>query len=67
MKFAQFDRNAVNSAKVIADWAIKNMWDADRSFFWFQRTKRRINKIPYFRWPNVWMFYALAMLAQQRA
>jgi hypothetical protein len=67
MKFAQFDRNAVNTARVIADWAIKNMWDADRSFFWFQRTKRRINKIPYFRWPNVWMFYALAMLAQQRA
>jgi hypothetical protein len=52
---------------MIADWAMENMWDDRGGYFYFQKHKRYTNKIPYLRWPNAWMYLALATLAQQRA
>jgi len=41
------------------------MWDEQRGYFYFQKTKWYTNKIPYLRWPNAWMYYALVLLAQR--
>ena len=63
----QYDRMSRRYAEVIADWALENMWDARRGYFYFQKHDLYTNKIPYLRWPNAWMYLALVMLAQQRA
>jgi len=63
--FRDHDQNALSIAKTLADWAIENMWDEQRGYFYFQKTKWYTNKIPYLRWPNAWMYYALVLLAQR--
>jgi len=60
LKFDDYDHYAIKTAKKIATWAIDNMWDDKKGYFYFQKTKYFFNKIPYLRWPNAWMFYALA-------
>ncbi|UCG30902.1 MAG: delta-aminolevulinic acid dehydratase [candidate division WOR-3 bacterium] len=62
LHFREYDNEAVDFAQKIAEWAINNMWDAKKNYFYFQRTKHYTNKIPYLRWPNVWMYYALTTL-----
>ena len=63
LKFKKYDIEAVDMAKKIAHWAIGNMWDDEEGYFYFQKTKYFTNKTPYLRWPNAWMFCALAQLA----
>jgi uncharacterized protein YyaL (SSP411 family) len=63
----QYDRMSERYAKILADWAIENMWDDRHGYFYFQKHKLYTNKIPYLRWPNAWMYFALAMLAQHGA
>ena len=60
LKFSEYDNGAINMAKKIATWAIENMWDNKGQYFYFQKTKHFTNKVRYLRWPNAWMFYALA-------
>lgn len=43
----------------IAKWAINNMQD-NKGYFYYQKTRWYTNKIPYMRWSQAWMFYALA-------
>lgn len=62
LTFKDYDYEAINRAKTIAKWAIDNMWDEKKGYFYYQKTRWYINKIQYLRWPNIWMFYALAML-----
>ncbi len=62
LKFRKYDNKAVTAAERIARWAIENMWDTQRGYFYFQKTKYFLNKVPYLRWPNVWMYYALSLL-----
>lgn len=50
------DRDA---ARQVAEWTLKNMWD-ERGFFWYQRGRLLTNRIPYMRWSQAWMYYALA-------
>lgn len=53
-------------AEKIACWAIENMQDK-QGYFYYQQTKWFTNKIPYIRWSQAWMFYALAtLLAKKR-
>lgn len=66
LKFREFDNKAVTMAKRIANWAIDNIWDDEKGYFYFQKTERFTNKIPYLRWPNAWMYYALALLSAER-
>lgn len=61
----QYDRMSERYAQILADWAIENMWDVRHGYFYFQQHRLFTNKIPYLRWPNAWMYFALAMLAQQ--
>ncbi len=62
LKFKEYDSEAVTTAQKIAHWAIENMWDDNKGYFYFQKTKYFTNKTPYLRWPNVWMYYALTLL-----
>ena len=43
----------------ILKWSITNMQDK-KGYFYFQKINHRINKIPYMRWPNAWMFYGIS-------
>ena len=45
----------------VFNWTIENMQDKS-GYFYFQRKKRCTNKIPYMRWSQAWMFYALSKL-----
>jgi len=65
LKFKSHDHEAVEKAKTIAQWAINNMWDDKKGYFWYQKGKFLTNKVAYLRWPNIWMFYALSMLEYQ--
>lgn len=47
-------------AKKILEWAIDNMQNTNEGYFYFQKKGNRINKIPYMRWPNAWMFYGMS-------
>ena len=53
----------IRQALKIARWGIENMQD-ERGFFYFQKHKYFTNKIPYIRWSQAWMVYALSTLIQ---
>jgi hypothetical protein len=40
-------------------WAVHHMQDK-RGYFYFQKRKNHMIKIPYMRWPNAWMFYGMS-------
>jgi hypothetical protein len=43
----------------VVNWTLKNMQD-ESGYIYYQRTKRGVNKIPYMRWSNAWMFMAIS-------
>jgi hypothetical protein len=57
----KYDDRSLPMAERIADWAIENMQD-ETGYFYYQKTKLFTNKIPYIRWSQAWMFYALSYL-----
>jgi hypothetical protein len=52
---------ALNLADQIAGWAIKNLRDKSGFFYYQQRRFYKV-RIPYMRWSESWMMYALARL-----
>ena len=40
------------------EWTIENMQD-ESGFFYFQKNRKFTSKIPYMRWSQAWMFYAM--------
>ena len=44
--------------KKILQWMVNNLWSA-KGFFYFQKKKLYINRIPYIRWGQAWAFHAL--------
>ena len=48
-------------ADQIANWAIENMRSSDGHFY-YQRHRFHTTRIPYMRWSQAWMAYALARL-----
>lgn len=42
-------------------WSCAQMRDARTGFFYYQREKYFTNRIPYVRWTQAWMYYALAV------
>jgi hypothetical protein len=54
---------ALKLAEQIADWAIANLRD-DRGFFHYQRRRFHTVRIPYMRWSESWMAYALARVLE---
>lgn len=51
----------VARARKIAEWMCKHMQD-NRGYFYYQKHRNYVNKVPYIRWSNAWMFLALATL-----
>lgn len=62
LKLKDYDERSIPMAKKIAKWAIDNM-QYKKGYFYYQKTRWYTNKIPYMRWSQAWMFYALAQLA----
>lgn len=48
----------VELADTVLSWTIQNM-QSEKGYFYFQKTKLFTSKIPYMRWAQGWMFYAL--------
>jgi len=51
----------IKFAQNIAIWTIENMQDS-RGYFYYQKHRLYTNKIPYMRWSQAWMMYALNTL-----
>ncbi len=43
----------------VLNWTFENMYDS-KGYFYFQKKKYFISKIPYMRWAQAWMYYALS-------
>jgi hypothetical protein len=56
---------ALNLAEKIAGWASRNLRD-DRGFFYYQQRRFYKVRIPYMRWSQSWMMYALSRLLEVR-
>lgn len=46
------------------EWVHENMWDK-RGFYYYQKRKWWTSKIPYMRWAQAWMFYALSFYKKE--
>ena len=57
------DRDAIQLSKSVYRWAIKNM-QSKNGYFFYQKKRYYKNRIPYMRWSQAWMLYALSILAQ---
>ncbi len=57
-KLGRFQEHKALMDKVLS-WAIKNM-QSEKGFFYYQVNKYFSSKIPYMRWAQAWMFYALS-------
>jgi hypothetical protein len=55
--------NTLMRAEQIADWAIQNLRD-EAGFFYYQQRRFLKVRIPYMRWSEAWMMYALARLRE---
>lgn len=49
----------------VLKWTIENM-QSNKGHFYFQKRKYYTNKIPYMRWSQGWIFYALAHYIQNK-
>jgi hypothetical protein len=43
----------------VMKWTIEHMQSSE-GYFYFQKNKMYTTKIPYMRWSQAWMFYALS-------
>ena len=50
-------------AEQIANWAMNNLRSPE-GYFYYQRHRFHTNRIPYMRWSQAWMTYALARLLE---
>lgn len=56
----------LNLANKIAEWAVTNLRD-DRGFFKYQLRRFHKVRIPYMRWSEAWMIYALGRLLEGKS
>ncbi len=52
-------------AEQIANWATENMLSSD-GYFYYQRHRFHTKRIPYIRWSQAWMAYAISRLLESR-
>lgn len=58
-KLSKIDNSTKDLMHKALEWAINNM-QSEKGYFYFQKKGNSINKIPYMRWPNAWMFYGMS-------
>ncbi len=63
IELQHLDPAALEFANTIARWAIDNLMDR-RGFFYYQRRRLHMVRIPYMRWSQAWMAYALSRLLE---
>lgn len=51
-------KNEEKLVRKVLLWTIQNMQSREKGYFYYQKNKWSINKIPYMRWSQAWMFYA---------
>ena len=51
-------------AKRVLSWTVKNM-QSKNGYFFYQKDRFYTNKIPYIRWTQAWMFYAMSLLSDK--
>jgi hypothetical protein len=55
--------NRLDENRALADsvltWTIKNM-QSKHGYFFYQRKRLSLSRIPYIRWSQAWMFFALS-------
>ncbi|MCU1263988.1 MAG: hypothetical protein JWM21_306 [Acidobacteria bacterium] len=54
---------ALELAERISQWTMENLCDP-RGYFYYQRRRWYTSRIPYMRWSEAWMAYALARLIE---
>lgn len=59
------DERALPMAEKIAEWTATEMWNAD-GFFSYQKRASSTVSIPFIRWGQAWMAYAIARLLEAR-
>ncbi len=59
-----FDRYKALVEKVV-NWSVENM-QSEQGYFYYQKLPLYTNKIPYMRWTQAWMFYALTFLINKK-
>ncbi len=64
LEFAGDNLEDLDRARRMAAWAFRNLWSAD-GFFYFQIHRFYKIRIPYVRWNQAWMFYALTLLLER--
>ena len=57
-RFSKVKQEYEDMADKITNWTIKNMQDKS-GYFYYQKYRFFTNKIPYIRWGQAWMFWAL--------
>ncbi|HEX2976768.1 MAG TPA: delta-aminolevulinic acid dehydratase, partial [Bacteroidales bacterium] len=62
-KAADFKRNLKLIDKVLG-WTIDNM-QSDKGYFYYQINRFFSSRIPYMRWAQAWMFYAMSIYSVQ--
>jgi len=60
-KLSQYEPRYLDFAEIIASWTINNM-QSKSGYFYYQKWPLFKNKIPYMRWSQSWMLYALTEL-----
>jgi len=65
-EFGDWDDTNSRLAGLIAAWGIENMLD-EQGFFYFQKWPLYTVKIPYMRWSQAWMLFALSTLLHHQA
>ena len=61
VKAGKIDKKYMTFAKKIANWTTREMRSTS-GYFYYQKFPFVNNKIPYIRWGQAWMLYALAIL-----
>jgi hypothetical protein len=59
------DKANIQLAHAVLAWTMSNMWNA-RGYFYFQKNPCWTVRIPYMRWNQAWMLFALATLEESR-
>ena len=50
----------IDKAELLIRKCLELMWDDNKHYFYYQKTRCYTNKIDYIRWSQAWMFYALS-------
>ena len=63
--FSRMGKQYKELTERIIGWMINNMQDY-KGYFYFQKTEGYMNKMPYMRWSQAWVFHALTEYTMQR-